>query len=397
MANSLASSADAVLGASTLPQEPVYFAPIELSDGLYSGQQRMLLDKYEADELSMAKRDEALQQSITNSEELLQRHETLSIQSGTISKMSELLKPLSPTYSEDRLIFLDMAGRSPAVYRALQSFDQTHTKYNLVLDKLASSMASGMIGPYEGDRAGAPFLLDAVGQLLNTQGDGALPAARALIWKHRNQQAIVGNTLNESSRNASRLANNQKAIMSLDLNYNKTLTDPEGAWQRLQPYVGKSSVSEFMPGNPVVGATKSAIIEKFTPALTPAEGETNYLTEGWTPEGLIEDIGSMGKAELFTDKYLPVGEHEVKNKSYERAKVALTQLYEQINHVNKVIANNQNYERSKRSYQSSVVGGATAPPLGSPNAAIPLTEEQEARAAATLGRMGLGADLVRGK
>ena len=300
MANSLASSADEVLGASTLPQEPVYFAPIPISSGLYSGQRLDLMNKYEAEEMAMAKRSEALQRSIVNTEDLLRKQEALNVQSDTISKISEILEPLSPTYSQDRSMFLDMASRSPAVANALAEADRNHQRYNRVMDDYVKVVASGTTGKYRDQTAKAQIDLMGAFGLLRSRGEAALPLIRMSTFKYLNQAADARSDHNKDQWELSQVRkakeqdiefNKELALAPIDLGFED---DQAEAVKQLVMADNFKEVERLVTGD-FLGRTASPSV--------PEELKKNFNPVELKAESLVD--ASSGGFESFKSKFTP--------------------------------------------------------------------------------------------
>jgi hypothetical protein len=347
MANSLASSADAVLGASTLPQEPVFFAPIELSGGLYASQRLQLRDKYEAAEMGMAKRSEALQQSMNNTEELLRKQEALNIQSGTISKISEVLEPLSPTYSEDRTMFLDMASRSPAVASALMEADRNRTHFNRVLDNYSKVVAEGSVGEYA-DPARAQMDIMGAYELLRNRGSAALPIIRMSQFKYYAQAARAKAEHNQNQWELSQLRKSQAE----DLEFEKTLgTAP------IDMGFGddkSAEVQNLIMNNDFKGVEGMAVTD-FLENRPPPELPEGTVASKWKVKAL--DASSMAGAfslglKSFKTKFMPTpttGHVPNTHKEYTAAWEAyLEDLHKRLSSVNDVKTAKREYDVVRR-------------------------------------------------
>lgn len=361
MANSLASSADAVLGASTLPQEPIFFAPIELSGGLHASQRLRLRDKYESAEMGMAKRSEALQQSMNNTEELLRKQEALNIQSGTISKMSEILEPLSPTYSEDRTMFLDMASRSPAVASALMEADKNHAQFNNVLDTYSKAVAEGSVGKYA-DPARAQSDIMGATELLRNRREGALPIIRLSQFKYYSQAASAKAEHNQNQWELSQL----RKAQAEDLTFEKRLgTAPID----MGFGDGKSAeVQNLIMNNDFKGVEGMAVtdfLESRPPPEPPKDSQGVELKVKALDASSLAGASSLG-LKSFKAKFMPTlstGRDRPAHKEYVAAWEAyLEDLHKRLSSVNDVKTAKREYDIVRRSR-----GTTSSPPASRPS------------------------------
>ena len=255
----------------------------------------------------------------------------------------------------------------------------------MVQDKVAVAMAEGMVGKYAGQRVMAPDILAGLGRSLHEDGDDALRKARNLVFRFTNQRAQNSYEHNAEQRTASARAKREADAIKLHTSYQEEINDPDGPWKRLTKYAGDLSIDKFMPNSDAVSKTKSKIIEDNASAFK----DNVNIVDDWSPEGLIEDAASIDDPDVFVDRYLKQPQYE---KDPQTA-ATLSQIYAQLNNVDKVIANNQNYQNSLRNYSSSVNSGATLPKSLSTEPKA-LTPEQEARARDFV---EVGGNFVRGK
>jgi hypothetical protein len=136
-----ASSADAVLGVGSIPQEPVYLRPIRLPSGLDSSAHLELVQRQVGFERGLDAQSAKHQQDLLARDKAIQARAFMAAETEVLASMKENLDPTSPNYEEASTPWREKAAQMPTVARTLASYDKRNEAFNTTLDKLGESLS----------------------------------------------------------------------------------------------------------------------------------------------------------------------------------------------------------------------------------------------------------------